>query len=429
MKYLLLIILTGLICLVIVHNSIVYFYADIKIHLNLKQAIMDKNTGLISDENVTNLSLLDTNETVTNSPLYGPNFLPGEYGNSTNQQTLQQVGELVNSTNKFMQPWEQDYSANHPTRVCHRAERAAYLETMCAGKQSTFSDTLGEIRRRRFFMVDNDNKILLCFSGKAGATNFKTLLVYFSRKYKSRYQGKIVPFDEPQSVHHRWYRFRNLKLLKRQSDEEMKHILDTYYKVITVRHPFSRFVSFYNDKLADNASECNRYQRSLGNNLLAIYRQNLTAEEEECARTVTFHEWIDHFSRGKYMDQHLQPFTERCLPCDIKYDHVVKIETAEVDEVKILEDVYKFKDKDSAKEFLQYLPTHSHSSTNPLQSTANVQSFTKVNERFTNINESYINYMLTKYRKDLKLFGYKVDINEGKFVASCDQGDKYGNCC
>lgn len=92
-----------------------------------------------------------------------------------------------------------------------------------------------------------------------------------------------------------------------------------------MRHPFERLLSAYRDKLEHKEGR-EYYYRRFGRHITYKYRKNkkgITQLEP------LFVEFLEFIVKEKYFDEHWIPYSEACLPCDIKYDYVLKFETFE----------------------------------------------------------------------------------------------------
>lgn len=282
-------------------------------------------------------------------------------------------------------------------------------------------------------LVDDDHKFIMCYSGKVGATNFKTLFVYLSKSYQKKYKGKIVPFTNPQLVHSRW-KYYSLRPLRSYDTKGIIFRLQNYYKIMAVRHPFSRLVSFYEDKLKRQREVCGHYQQGLGRKILNLYRKNVTIEESECGNTVTFIEFLRYFTSHNMIDNHVRSFTGRCLPCEINYNHIVKIETINMDQIDILKNIYDFTNTEKASQFLSLIPNHASKSgctnTNIKKTKTNISEFHSSEHHYRGITKDIYMKVLKKCENDMKPYGYTTKLNRTHVELQCKQPtDSDSYCC
>lgn len=77
---------------------------------------------------------------------------------------------------------------------CERYKRNSYIDSACAVRHpevrvdaqrqgyAQFSDSHIETLTRNNFLVDDENRLILCYSGKAGATNVKSLIFHLTHR-------------------------------------------------------------------------------------------------------------------------------------------------------------------------------------------------------------------------------------------------------
>ncbi|XP_033209058.1 carbohydrate sulfotransferase 10-like [Belonocnema kinseyi] len=95
-------------------------------------------------------------------------------------------------------------------------------------------------------------------------------------------------------------------------------------KFLVVRHPFERLLSAYRDKL-EHMEGREYYYRRFGRHITYKYRQN--KKENDTRLEPLFVEFLEFIAKEKYFDEHWVPYYETCMPCDIKYDYILKLES------------------------------------------------------------------------------------------------------
>jgi len=101
-----------------------------------------------------------------------------------------------------------------------------------------------------------------------------------------------------------------------------------YFTFLVVRHPFVRLVSAYRDKL-ETLTEYNvRYHMKDAPRMTSRRVFNSSV-----ADSPTFTEFADYLIRTppNLMDKHWAPYTKVCLPCNLTYSAILKLETLEKD--------------------------------------------------------------------------------------------------
>ncbi|ELT96761.1 hypothetical protein CAPTEDRAFT_38320, partial [Capitella teleta] len=111
-------------------------------------------------------------------------------------------------------------------------------------------------------------------------------------------------------------------------EEQRKFMLNTYHKVLAVRHPVLRLISAYKDKFFDIL-----YSQRHNEHIIETYR---TAPVDPFSPYVNRPTWLEfmHFvlehekSQG---DVHWMRYESLCQPCKHNYDSIIKLETIDED--------------------------------------------------------------------------------------------------
>jgi hypothetical protein len=100
-----------------------------------------------------------------------------------------------------------------------------------------------------------------------------------------------------------------------------------YFTFVVVRHPFTRLLSAFRDKL-ERLTEYNVRYHIKDAPRMSDRRYNSTV-----AASPTFPEFVDYLLRTppNMMDKHWAPYTKLCLPCNVSYSAVLKLETLQQD--------------------------------------------------------------------------------------------------
>jgi len=101
-----------------------------------------------------------------------------------------------------------------------------------------------------------------------------------------------------------------------------------YFTFMVVRHPFVRLVSAYRDKLETLTQYNVRYHIKDGPRMTERRVHNSSV-----ADSPTFPEFVDYLLRTppNLMDKHWAPYSKLCLPCNISYSAILKLETLQED--------------------------------------------------------------------------------------------------
>ncbi|XP_033122197.1 carbohydrate sulfotransferase 11-like [Anneissia japonica] len=178
-------------------------------------------------------------------------------------------------------------------------------------------------------LVDEKLKIVYCQIPKAGSTSWsriflhlKGYLDYPGALRLSRYQ-----------VNSAWK--RNIPQVHDYTVEKQTEILKTYTKFMFVRHPFSRLLSAFNDKLKFKENETmTAMQNQVGWRILRKYRPT----KNDTNYDIRFEEFIKMaITTGITADNaHWREMHRLCYPCDVGYDIIGKFEDIENDAKYIL---------------------------------------------------------------------------------------------
>ena len=122
-----------------------------------------------------------------------------------------------------------------------------------------------------------------------------------------------------------------------ETEKLRKKALESATKFLVVRHPMDRLVSSYLDKVADTSKEPNLLKhRDVKNAILES-----VGKKPELGTVPTFPEFIDyvleetknlHSPRDWRGVMTWKSYYSKCLPCDVKYDVIMKLETHTEDE-------------------------------------------------------------------------------------------------
>ena len=101
-------------------------------------------------------------------------------------------------------------------------------------------------------------------------------------------------------------------------------MLSSYYKFMVVRHPLTRLVSAYNDKIIGGGD------RQGFQPVIRVIRQQHNKAENT---TVTFSDFLEYILElsPRRLNQHWRPISMVCDPCHVEYDKIIKLETQKED--------------------------------------------------------------------------------------------------
>jgi hypothetical protein len=119
-----------------------------------------------------------------------------------------------------------------------------------------------------------------------------------------------------------------------------------YYKFVLFRHPFTRMVSAWRNKLLTVDGKINKYfYRNYGIPIIRLTRGKWAEAaflKNQTGNLVTFQEFVAGVKNG-IIDRHWMPQSEICQPCNVDYNHVGFFEYLNDDTNHILDEVCSVK--------------------------------------------------------------------------------------
>ncbi|XP_033097999.1 carbohydrate sulfotransferase 11-like [Anneissia japonica] len=242
--------------------------------------------------------------------------------------------------------------------------------------------------------VDCEHKLLYCSIPKIASTNWKRVLLVLAGKMKTIHSENQLYVNRIGS--RQLKRFRDLKLPDRQA------VMYTYIKFLFVRHPFSRVLSVFRNKLEPNSTfeRAHAWQKRLGRFIIRKYRQHNKQQSQQNVEhkyDLTFGEFIKYIIDRNMNSEngHWREMYQMCFPCDIPYTFIGKFETLTTDAQHLLAVA-------NANKKVQFPPSSASSPTNSSNDTI-------FNEYFKDIPRQDIEALYKRYQLDFRLFGYHLD--------------------
>lgn len=208
-------------------------------------------------------------------------------------------------------------------------KRQTTLRDYCA-KTRNISRNLTAINKK-FFILSDASNLIYCGIPKVACTNWMRLIKVFEGEFQDP-----LEIGTKQQVHKLY--FKKCDELNQTEFEWRRNI---YYSFIIVRHPLERLLSGFRNKLQDPYNT--DYQKTLGSDILRLYREGLTEAEYKAGKNVTFAEFanfvVEKFFDKGLMDLHWQRMSTLCNPCGMKYNFIAKMETLVEDSKEILRQI------------------------------------------------------------------------------------------
>jgi len=248
------------------------------------------------------------------------------------------------------------------------------------------------LSKRNTLIWDMKDQLIYCRIAKVASSTWTTNMLRLDPTFNS---------DLPESK--RWLKefgareneaFRKYPVPK--TEAERRSALVTATKFLVVRHPLDRLVSSYLDKVADTSKEPNLLKhRDVKNAILTN-----SGKKSEPGIVPSFAEFIDYVV--KETSELSSPrdwkgvmtwksYFSKCLPCDVKYDVIMKLETHKEDEkwlintknLTLLSRVRDWRHLSSDKYLRQNL--------------------------ISQLSKAQLNSIYTNYKVDFEMFNYTLD--------------------
>ncbi|XP_071507041.1 carbohydrate sulfotransferase 11-like [Diadema antillarum] len=223
--------------------------------------------------------------------------------------------------------------------------RVSRLRRKCERLMKTSDHNDPAANPPRELIVDEKYRLIYCNVPKVGCTNWKAVFLKLAgindlhlraiNRLPTNTRGKIY-----------------LNYLHKYTNvSHRRFMLQNFTKFLFVRHPFSRILSAFRNKLAPNISipfTLNRHQdvdwiSTYGLYIINKYRGTEAGNRIEANwRTeydLKFSEFVQYLTDNDdaIVNPHWMPIDTMCRPCDIEYDIVGKFETLNADAEYILQ--------------------------------------------------------------------------------------------
>ncbi|XP_033731334.1 carbohydrate sulfotransferase 9-like, partial [Pecten maximus] len=202
-------------------------------------------------------------------------------------------------------------------------KRRATIENACDKSQDGYMGNSEGSKVAKKLVINRSRHLVYCPVQKVGSTFLRSLLRMVNRDGKKNIDGRRMHEKNKNST---------------STDvTDLHYILTTSFKMMFTRNPYERLFSGYVDKLFTvNTLYWAITGTYIKNNILNPkddYR-------EKCGHGVTFPQFIKYviasFKTGEHTNAHFTPIYEHCLPCQISYDFIGKMETFANDSLVLL---------------------------------------------------------------------------------------------
>ena len=299
---------------------------------------------------------------------------------------------------------------------CKNHSRNSFLERLNAKSWNASTKRLPKgIWLPRTMFIDFQHKLFICLVLKAGSTTYNSLMVQYSDKHIAKNSSRSAL-----ALYHNGVRRPEkfgIKQAGKVSPHELKEALVNYTKVIATRHPFTRLYSFYKDKVLCKASPI-FYQADI-----IKHARNITvaSPKDACKMNITFLEFFKWYRprAHRFGNLHVQRVSHSCKPCEIKYDTFLRIETANDDQLDLINTIFvpNTKRKINAKTIAANVKNRQVSDGVSKQ----------ILKQYEGFSDNDIKWMNKYYKQDLELFGYSVNKTGNDSTGKCEIENSH--CC
>ena len=298
----------------------------------------------------------------------------------------------------WMKAITQNSTNGSSVQKCHNEQRVSVVEDYCHTHYGMKEAKMPLRKLAQGLLVDDVHKVLMCTHAKVGSSTWKSILA-----------DNIKPLEEVKMnspMHGNVHKFGIWQLSDiRYSDEDIQQRLNTYYKVMVVRHPYDRLQSCYFDKIAQKIKG---FLPTIHNIIAKLYPN--ASEKITKDGNITFSDFVRWIQLG-HNDKHWQgPYHKRCFPCLVHYDYYVKLETQDRDASFIVNNILSGRPGQKLKHHFQ-----------PTMSTVGFSSYMYVME---NLSDQQLQFLRKRLQPDLDMFGYTFA--EKTLIGKCGNEQQ---CC
>ena len=243
-------------------------------------------------------------------------------------------------------------------------------------------------------LVSHNYKLLYCQIPKVGCTNWMNLIAEMDGIVNSSISNRI--HNTP------------LETIYNMEPTERDYSFKNYVKVLVVRDPLTRILSCYRDKFSPHSDRkqpifINLIEKLKSSGFLSKTAGDFPSFNEFVKLLVAG--TLDEFSDFYIEPRHWLPQSDLCLPCSIKYDYILTIESL-ADELPLLfkeiglPSRFNFPDRNPESIFRKVGKGQNY-----------IQGYNYFTTQFSKLNKTDIHNLLNYYKDDFNLFGYEPFIN------------------
>ena len=276
--------------------------------------------------------------------------------------------------------------------------RSARILRMCRAHQTnqslwpdfgdTFDPTLDFSSGTELWMkVSDQYKVISCVPAKVASTAWKVLFY----RLAGHVEEDVRQYEAHTPRLLRLSGLQNLGSVLHDRNVTLQDVLDTHSAFTVVRHPFARLHSAFTEKfrVRGNGAVYGPAAK-LGRQIQEKYQGKRHSTPLTALANISFRDFVRYLgdksvpATQRLRDTHWKPYYMTCLPCQLRYDYVVKFETMSAD--------------------AHHLLAHVFNSSLRLEK-MNVLNATSLSA-YDDIPAEYVHNLWETYRLDFELFGY-----------------------
>ena len=297
---------------------------------------------------------------------------------TTSEQNVSLPGEVSNEGSMQYNAWE--------TLVAKiQYNRQQRVSQMC-NKKRNLIPTLPLENYITGWAVDPNHGIAFRATPKAGSTSWLCVMA----SALSGIPASNTSYKDVYLLRNSWDWLK----WKNGSVEDLKYALREYNKFVFVRHPLSRLLSAYLDKIAYWRKGRNQKFREMKDEILTFSTNKSTNSDKYIAFPDFVRYIIAARNLGNKLNYHWRPLTLLLQPCQLHYNFIGKIETLVDDSKYVFQNVF-----------------HDPSLILPRRNSANlkkVRNYTKsIQEYYDELTSEELADVIDIYEDDFAIFGYE----------------------
>lgn len=231
------------------------------------------------------------------------------------------IGEGDDQINEHLDPGDEAEPSDETAWMLLQETRKKAVEEACRDipKDVLLPTILTTKDSRNQLLVDDQHKAIYCYIPKVASLNWRKAWMVLNGMMKN---GSNVTLERVRTAF-------DMKTLKYVEDVDvLKKQLETYKKVIVVRHPLERLLSVYFDEVRIP---------NLAKRVLPTVRKTRPLAKLTDIEWPEFVEYI--IKEGVIDSKYWITYEDLCHPCAIDYDVIVKFETFKEDSTNYLKQI------------------------------------------------------------------------------------------